>query len=163
MLLPQTEETFDIDASIDNIDEVGEQTTRKVRYQGISPEKTKKEHSAAGDILTLMQANYLKDPQPKMLGNLRCYQYKKGQPRIVIGPDFLMACTQIFLANTIPFICIVLPSLRTQIYTLFVPWAVIMGSQNVMFFLTAFTNPGLPPRQTVAHAKTYLNRVKTIE
>lgn len=127
MLLPQTEETFDMDASIDNIED-GQQTARKVRYQGISPEKTKKEHSATGDILTLMQASYLKDPQPMKLGNLRCYQYKKGQPRIVIGPDFPMACVQIFLANTIPFVCLVLPSLHAQNYTLLLPWALIMGS-----------------------------------
>lgn len=48
------------------------------------------------------QENYEKDPTPKKLGNCYCFWYNNlGQPRIVIGPDWVFSVIEIVVVNGI--------------------------------------------------------------
>jgi len=43
--------------------------------------------------------NYLENLAPRRLGNLYCFWYGQGQPRIVIGPDYIFSLLELFILN----------------------------------------------------------------
>ena len=115
------------------------------------------------DVVEKSAKAYQENPRPYRLGKMyTCWYNRKGQPRIVIGPDFGFSLIELGMTNGI---CgaVVNGARNAEYWTLFTVGLLFLLLHDLFFILTVVKNPGLPPRNPNEHSKGYLNKVKTIE
>ena len=115
------------------------------------------------DVVEECTESFNADPHPFKQGNVMCLWYNKDthQPRIVIGPDYLLCLLKLFLMNScslaLIFSCWLVG--RPKLFY------VMIGTtffENLAFGVTMFKNQGLCPRDPAVHSLAYLNKVKTV-
>lgn len=148
------------------MDEIDIDQPIKLEKKKSSPSKKKERRSSSEqkDVIAIFSSQYLANKHPRMAGKMHCFVYcKTRQPLIVIGPDWAWAVAT-FIGVNLAMICVIIaPSIQADVYLLFSVGLLLQTIWNVVFIIIFLMNPGLPPRHVNSHAKSYLNRVKTIE
>jgi hypothetical protein len=92
------------------------------------------------------------------LGNIRVLAYFKGEPLLVLGPDFVYVLIEMALVNFFvgTFLGCMDASKHPQVHTV---GCIIIALQNLIYLLTVLWNPGLPTRNPKKYNKSFLNKV----
>ena len=115
-----------------------------------SPLRDGKQAVKKRDFIEECREIYNKNPTPLKLGNFYCLWYNQvGQPRIVLGPDYIFSLVELVALNGIG--AYVLHEIGWSHSLVQLSGLIILLFQNICFLSTVLFNPGLAPRDPRIH------------
>ncbi|CDW72131.1 dhhc zinc finger domain containing protein [Stylonychia lemnae] len=114
------------------------------------------------DFLKECLEYYTENPTPRKLGYFTCFWYSStGQPKIVIGPDWIFSLVELIVINGIAGY-FVFSTDRFKHPYMFLIGLLVLAFQDLSFLILVMQNPGLPSRDPSIHSESYLNKVRIL-